>query len=88
MGDPLDATDGAEPHPEVQIEGQRHYPLFVEKLVTFSVFIASLLMIPPALAADLPLGFLQAPLIICGFPIIGLLVARLLTLPIQVVSNN
>ncbi len=83
-----DPAEGAEPHPEVQLEGQRQYPLGLEKLITFSVVLASLLLIPSTLAADLPFGPFQAPLVICGLPLLGLFSSRLLTLPIQMVANR
>jgi|TARA_B110000014_G_scaffold257194_1_gene241403 hypothetical protein len=75
--------------PGVELEGQQVYPTGLEKFVSIACVGASVLMIVPALAADLVLpGLIQAPLIICGLPIIGFSIARLLTHVIHFAATN
>jgi len=75
--------------PGVELEGQQVYPTGLEKFVSIACVGASVLMIAPALAADLVLpGLIQAPLIICGLPIIGFSIARLLTHVIHFAATN
>jgi len=77
-------AEGAEPMPDVQVEGQQSYPMLLEKWVSIAGLVAALLMIPPALSADLPIpNLLHIVLVICGLPITGFALARLLTIPIH-----
>mgnify|MGYP004323533703 FL=1 len=89
MSDSQDPSEGAQPMPGVELEGQQVYPTGLEKFVSIACVGASVLMIAPALAADLVLpGLIQAPLIICGLPIIGFSIARLLTHVIHFAATN
>ena len=89
MSDSQDPSEGAQPMPGVELEGQQVYPTGLEKFVSIACVGASVLMIAPALAADLVLpGLIQAPLIICGLPIIGFSIARLLTHVIHFTATN
>ncbi len=89
MSDSQDPSEGAQPMPGVELEGQQVYPTGLEKFVSIACVGASVLMIVPALAADLVLpGLIQAPLIICGLPIIGFSIARLLTHVIHFAATN
>ena len=77
------AADGEEPMP-VQISGQQSYPMLLEKIVSVIGLVTAILMIPPALAADLPIpNLLQSILVICGLPIACFSLARILTIPIH-----
>jgi hypothetical protein len=70
--------------PGVQIEGQRAYPMLLEKLVSIACVGAALLMIGPTLSADLSIPrIIQVPLAICGLPLAGFVMARILTLTIH-----
>ena len=89
VSDSQDVCEGAQPMPGVELEGQQVYPTGLEKFVSIACVGASVLMIAPALAADLVLpGLIQAPLIICGLPIIGFSIARLLTHVIHFTATN
>jgi len=89
VSDSQDPSEGAQPMPGVELEGQQVYPTGLEKFVSIACVGASVLMIAPALAADLVLpGLIQAPLIICGLPIIGFSIARLLTHVIHFAATN
>ena len=89
MSDSQDPSEGAQPMPGVELEGQQVYPTGLEKFVSIACVGASVLMIVPALAADLVIpGLIQAPLIICGLPIIGFSIARLLTHVIHFAATN
>ncbi len=82
-------AEGAEPMPNVQIKGQQPYPMLLEKLISIAGLVAALLMIPPALSADLPIpNLLQFVLVVCGLPITGFALARLLTIPIHRVATR
>lgn len=84
MAEENDPAMGEEPLPLVQIEGQNRYPIGVEKIATFSCVIASILLISPALSADVPLpDLVQTILAVCGLPISGFVVARILTIVIH-----
>ncbi len=89
MSDSQDPSEGAQPMPGVELEGQQVYPTGLEKFVSIACVGASVLMIAPLLGADLILpGFIQAPLIICGLPILGFTIARLLTHAIHYAATN
>ena len=89
MSDSQDVCEGAQPMPGVELEGQQVYPTGLEKFVSMASVGASVEMSVPALAADLVLpGLIQAPLIICGLPIIGFSIARLLTHVIHFTATN
>lgn len=89
MSDSLDPSEGAKPMPGVELEGQQAYPTGLEKFVSITCIGASVLMIAPILAADLALpGLIQAPLVICGLPILGFSIARLLTSAIHFAATN
>jgi len=84
-----DPAEGAEPMPNVQTKGQQPYPMLLEKLVSIAGLVAAIMMIPPALSADLPIpNILQIVLVICGLPITGFALARLLTIPIHRVATR
>ncbi len=83
-----DPAEGEQPMP-VQITEQQPYPMFLEKIVSIIGLVSALLMIPPALAADLPIpNIVQSILVICGLPIVGFTLARVLTIPIHRVSTR
>ncbi len=85
---PSDAAEGELPMP-VQISGQQSYPMLLEKIVSIIGLISAILMIPPALAADLPIpNILQSILVICGLPIAGFVLARILTIPIHRIATR
>jgi hypothetical protein len=75
--------------PGIELEGQRAYPTGLEKFVSIACVGAAVLMIVPTLSADLSLpGIIHAPLVICGLPVIGFSIARLLTHVIHVAATN
>lgn len=89
MSESLDPSEGAQPMPGIELEGQRAYPTGLEKFVSIACVGAALLMIIPALSADLSLpGIIHVPLVICGLPVIGLSIARLLTNVIHFTATN
>lgn len=89
MSDSHDPSEGAQPMPGIELEGQQVYPTGLEKFVSIACVGASVLMIAPALASDLSLpGLIQAPLVICGLPLIGFSIARLLTHIIHFAATN
>ncbi|MBT4060235.1 MAG: hypothetical protein HOE69_08055 [Euryarchaeota archaeon] len=84
-----DPAEGEKPMPGVQLEGQRKYPTSIEKMVTVCCIIASLLLIGPALSADLSIpSIIQTPLAFCGLPLAGFITARLLTIPIHASATS
>ena len=89
MNESNDSSEGADPMPGVQLEGQQQYPMLIEKIVTYAVVASSFLLIIPALSADLSLPtFLQYVLAFCGLPIAGFAIARLLIIPIHSVATE
>ena len=89
VSDSHDPSEGAQPMPGIELEGQQVYPTGLEKFVSIACVGASVLMIAPVLASDLSLpGLIQAPLVICGLPLIGFSIARLLTHTIHFAATN
>ena len=89
MSESLDPSEGAQPMPMIELEGQRAYPTGLEKFVSIACVGAAVMMIAPALSADLPLpGLIHVPLVICGLPVIGFSIARLLTHVIHITATN
>jgi hypothetical protein len=84
-----DPADGANPLPGVDLNADRPYPLFLERLVTMTCLLSALLLIRPTMAADFPIGgILQTLFAYCGLPILGFVVARLLLIPIQAAATR